>query len=167
MLVLVLPGIQPVLRPSSSRAHQYIFQVWLAHGTMLRLQSKQRWEHCAGLRANLRQSTHKQALLEFVTKHDVQEGLIRICNLGRLREVSQHWLSELHPHLLLKFFSFKPLMYFCFILLPQSFLIIVLALGKEFEWNIIFMLVLNSLFIPLLLLSSFTLDEVSLSSSSL
>lgn len=54
------------------------------------------------------QASHKQALLELVTKHDVQEGLIRICNLGHLREVSQHWLSELHPQRLLKLFSLKP-----------------------------------------------------------
>lgn len=82
---------------------------------MLRFQSKQRWEHCAGLWANFRQSTHKKALLELVTKHNVQESLIRIHNLGHLREVSQHWLSELHSQLLLMFFPFKPLKYFCFI----------------------------------------------------
>lgn len=60
-------------------------------------------------------SSHKHTRLELVTKHDVQEGLIRICNLGHLREVSQHWLSELHSQLLLKFFSFEPQMDFCFI----------------------------------------------------
>lgn len=52
-------------------------------------------------------------------------------------------------------------------MLPQSFLIIVLVLDNELVWNIIFMLVLNFFFIPLLLLSSFTLDEVFLSSSAL
>lgn len=88
ILVPTLPAIQQVLRPSSSRAHQYAFQVWFAHGTALRLQSKQRWEQRAGLRANFRQSSHKQALLELFTKHYVQ--VIRICNLGHLREVSQH-----------------------------------------------------------------------------
>lgn len=110
--VPTLCTIQQVLRPSSSRAHQHNFQIWFAHGTALRLQSEQRWEHLAGLRANFRQSSHNQALLELFTKHYVQ--VIRFCNLGHLREVSQHWLSELHPQLLLKF-SFKPLMYFCFI----------------------------------------------------
>lgn len=114
MPVPTLPGIQPVLRPSSSRAHRYIFQVWFAHGTTLRLQSKQRWEHlCWG--QTCMKSSHKHARLELVTKHDVQEGLIRICNLGHLREVSQHWLPELHSQLLLKFFFFEPQMDFCFI----------------------------------------------------
>ena len=109
MLVPTLPGTQPALRPSSIRAHQYGSQVLVAHGTTLRLQSKQRWEHHAGLKASFMQSNHEQAFLEPVTKHDVQEGLGRICNLRHLREVSQQvvWLSKLHPQLLLKLFPFK------------------------------------------------------------
>lgn len=75
-----LRSTQPALRPSSSGAHQYISHVLFAHGTTLRLQSKQRWEHCTLLRGSFTQSNHEQALLESVTKCDVQEGLGRICD---------------------------------------------------------------------------------------
>jgi len=109
MPVSSLPGTQPALRPSSSRAHRCVSQVLFPHGTTLRLQSKQRWEHSAGPRASFMQSNHEQAFLEPVTKHDVQEGLGRICNIRHLREVSPQvvWLSKLHPQCLLKLFPSK------------------------------------------------------------
>lgn len=144
MPVPTLPSTQPALRPSSSRAHQYVSQVLFAYGTTLSLQSKQRWEHHAG------QSNHSQALLEPVTKHDVQEGLGRICNLRHLREVSQQvvWPSKLHPQLLLKLFPFKPLMYFSLIHVASVLSYYSLTLDTEVVWKIIFMLVLNSYFTP-------------------
>lgn len=152
MLVPTLLGTQPALRPSSSRAHRYGSQVFFAPGTTLKLQSKQRWEHHAGLRTSFTQSNPEQAYLEPVTKHDVQEGLGRICHLRHLREASQQvvWLSKFHPQLLLELLPFTPWMYFCLghFASVLSFLIIVLTLDTEVIWKKKIMLVLNSSFIP-------------------